>query len=113
VTNRRAFISAAAAGVLLLSRLAAAQPARKVVRIGWLTPSDIEIHSRGFRDAMRALGYAEGQTYTIETRSAGDDLDRLPGLAAELANSKVDIIVAVRATDTELRQARGPRHRAN
>ena len=95
MTNRRAFISAAAAGVLLLSRLAAAQPARKVVRIGWLTPSDIEIHSRGFRDAMRALGYAEGQTYTIETRSAGDDLDRLPGLAAELANSKVDIIVAV------------------
>jgi putative tryptophan/tyrosine transport system substrate-binding protein len=95
VTNRRAFISAAAAGVLLLSRFAAAQPARKVVRIGWLTPSDIEIHVRSFRDAMRALGYVEGQTYTIETRSAGNDLDRLPTLAAELVNLKVDIIVAV------------------
>jgi len=81
--------------VLLLSRFAAAQPARKVVRIGWLTPSDIEVHVRRFRDAMRALGYVEGQTYTIETRSAGNNLDRLPTLAAELVNLKVDIIVAV------------------
>ena len=95
MTKRREFISAAVAGALLLSRLASAQPAHKVVRIGWLTPSDIEIHARSFRDAMHALGYVEGLAYTIETRSAGNDLERLPGLAAELASLKVDIIVAV------------------
>jgi putative ABC transport system substrate-binding protein len=109
VTNRRVFIAATAAGVLLLARPTVAQNARKVMRIGWLTPSDIEIHVRSFREAMRALGYVEGQAYTIETRSAGNDLDRLPALAAELVNLKADIIVAVsppaiiaakRATDT-------------
>jgi len=76
VTNRRAFIAAAATGVLWLARPAAAQPARKVVRIGWLTPQDIEVHVRSFREAMRALGYVEGQAYTIESRSAGNELDR-------------------------------------
>jgi putative ABC transport system substrate-binding protein len=109
VTNRRAFIRAAAAGAVLLSRLAAAQPARKIVRIGWLTPDVFEVHSRAFREAMRAMGHVEGQTFVIETRSADNDLDRLPGLAAELVRSKVDVIVAVsppaiiaarKATDT-------------
>jgi putative ABC transport system substrate-binding protein len=95
VTDRREFIGAAAACLALLPLSTAAQNARKVVRIGWLTPSDIEIHVRSFRDAMRALGYVEGQAYTIETRAAGDDLDRLPKLAAELVAAKVDIIVAV------------------
>jgi len=95
VTNRRAFICAAAAGALLLSRLPAAQPARKVVRIGWLTPDVLEAHSRVFREAMRALGHVEGQTFVVETRSADNDFDRLPGLAAELVKSKVDVIVAV------------------
>ena len=44
---------------------------------------------------MRALGYIEGQTVAYEERSAEDDLGRLPGLAAELARLKVDVIAAV------------------
>jgi putative ABC transport system substrate-binding protein len=109
VTNRRAFLAATAAGVLLLARPAAAQPASKVVRIGWLTPQELGAQARSFREAMRALGYVDGQAYTIEMRSAGNDFDRLPRLAAELVSAKVDIIVAVsppaiiaakRATDT-------------
>jgi putative ABC transport system substrate-binding protein len=109
VTPRREFLGAAAACLALLPLSAVAQTARRVVRIGWLTPSEIEVHSRNFRDAMHALGYVEGQAYTIETRSAGNDLERLPQLAAELVSAKVDIIIAVsppaivaakRATDT-------------
>ena len=93
--NRRTFIRAAA-GSLLISPLAVlAQPAAKVVRIGWLTPDVLEAHSRVFREAMRALGHVEGQTFVVETRSADNSLDRLPGLAAELVKSKVDVIVAV------------------
>jgi len=61
VTSRRKFIGAAAGCVALLPLSIAAQPARKVVRIGWLTPSEIGVHSRNFREAMRALGYVEGQ----------------------------------------------------
>lgn len=48
-----------------------------------------------FPRALRALGYVEGQTVAFETRSAEDDLDRLPRLAAELVQSRVDVIVAV------------------
>jgi len=95
MTNRRGFIGAAAGCLALLPLPIGAQPARKVVRIGWLTPSFIESQARNFRDAMRALGYVEGQAYTIEVRSADNVLGRLPTLAAELVNLKVDLIVAV------------------
>jgi putative ABC transport system substrate-binding protein len=98
---------------LLLALLAAplageAQPARKTHRIGWLTPTELEGTTRVFREALRGLGY-EGQAVAIELRSADNDLERLPRLAAELVQSRVDVIVAVsapailaarRATDT-------------
>jgi putative tryptophan/tyrosine transport system substrate-binding protein len=84
--------------VLLLSltfpRLASeAQPAEKVWRIGYLTPA--EFQRTTFTEALRELGYVEGQTITFEVRTAHDELRRLPELAAELVRAKVDIIVAV------------------
>ena len=88
-----------AIGLLALVLLAVppggeAQPARKVHRIGWLTPTDLEGTLRAFRAALRALGH-DGQTVAIELRSAENDLERLPRLAAELVQSRVDVIVAV------------------
>ncbi len=43
---------------------------------------------------MRDLGYVEGKNILIEWRSADGNFDRLPALAAELVNVKVDVIVA-------------------
>jgi putative ABC transport system substrate-binding protein len=43
---------------------------------------------------LRELGYVEGQSITVEHRSAEGKLGRLPALAAELVRLKVDIIVA-------------------
>ena len=40
------------------------------------------------------IGYVEGKNIAIEIRSADGNYDRLPGLAAELASLKVDVIVA-------------------
>ena len=95
--------------VLLTMPLAGeAQQPRSAHRIGWLTPIT-EDRSRGFREALRALGYVDGQTVVLEPRAAKDDLDKLPRLASELVHAKVDVIVAVsppailaakRATDT-------------
>ena len=48
---------------------------------------------RVFRDAMRELGYVEGQNVVFEFRSAGGDANRLPELAADLVRLKVDVIV--------------------
>lgn len=47
------------------------------------------------RDEFRKLGYFEGKTLVIELRNAGGHSDRLPVLARELLDAKVDVIVAV------------------
>ena len=44
---------------------------------------------------MRELGYVEGKNLIVEWRSADGELERLPGLAAELVQLKMDVIVAV------------------
>ena len=92
--ERRRFIEVIAGGLLAAPRAAGAQPTGRVYRIGWLTPAGAG-PSPASREAMRALGYVEGQTVAFESRSAEDDLGRLPRLAAELVHSKVDVIVAV------------------
>ena len=93
--DRRKFVGTIVAGLIAAALAAEAQPVRRAYRIGWLTPAVLDQHSRAFREALRGLGYVEGQTVTFETRSADDDIDQLPRLAAELVHSKVDIIVAV------------------
>jgi putative ABC transport system substrate-binding protein len=94
--DRRAFLATLTGGLLAAPLAADAQPAGKVVyRIGWLTPAVMEVPTRSQREALRALGYVEGQAVAFEARSAEDDLDRLPRLAAELVHSRVDVIVAV------------------
>ncbi len=75
-----------------------AQQAAKVWRIGYLSPSspsDPGWSRRlgALRQGLHELGYAEGQNIVIESRWAEGQLDRLPGLAAELVRLKVDIIV--------------------
>ncbi len=47
-----------------------------------------------FQDAMRQLGYVEGQSVRYEFRSDQGEASRLPELAAELVRLKVDVIVA-------------------
>jgi putative ABC transport system substrate-binding protein len=47
-----------------------------------------------FRDGLLQLGFREGQNVTIEYRWANDDVARLPGLAAELVERKVNVLVA-------------------
>jgi putative ABC transport system substrate-binding protein len=93
--ERRAFVKLATASLLAVPLAAEGQQAKKIYRIGWLTPAQIQEGWGAFRQAMHALGYVEGRTVAFESRSADDELGRLPGLAAELVQSKVDVIVAV------------------
>ena len=79
--------------LLLAAPIAKAQPAGKVWRIGYLTPSDIPRET--LIAALRELGYVEGRTAKFEIRSAQNDFDRLPQQAADLVRTPVDIIVAV------------------
>jgi putative ABC transport system substrate-binding protein len=79
--------------LLLAAPIAKAQPAGKVWRIGYLTPSEIPMET--MIAALREVGYVEGRTAKFEIRSAQNDFDRLPELAADLVRTPVDIIVAV------------------
>jgi putative ABC transport system substrate-binding protein len=86
-----------ALGLLAAPPPAGAQSAGKIARIGVLglgfPPSDVERQRSPFRQALRELGWVEGNNITIEARFADGDLERLPALAAELVRLKVDLIV--------------------
>jgi ABC-type uncharacterized transport system substrate-binding protein len=93
--DRRAFLGTLA--LLAAPRAAEAQPAREVHRIGYLALSATASQSRveAFRQGLRELGWVAGQNIVIETRVADGKIERLPGLATELARLKVALIVAV------------------
>jgi len=82
---------------LILAPLAAgAQQAAKVPRIGFLSAATSGVSSPvldAFRQGLRELGWVEGQNIVVDYRFT-DRSDRLPDLAAELVQLKVDIIVA-------------------
>ncbi len=50
--------------------------------------------AKGLLQGLREQGYVEGQNIVIEYRFSNDRNDRLPELAAELINLKVELIVA-------------------
>jgi len=53
------------------------------------------------REALRGLGYLEGQNIAYEARFAEGAVERLPSLAAELVGPKVNVIVAQGGAATE------------
>jgi ABC-type uncharacterized transport system substrate-binding protein len=98
---RRAFTLALGAlvacpGLSGLRRTAEAQAPASRRRIGvllvLLSPAGKE--AAAFRQGLRAAGYVEGRDVVIEWRSAEGNYARLPQLAADLVERKVDVIVA-------------------
>ena len=74
---------------------AKAQQATKIPTIGILLTGNLdpELFLVGFRDALRELGYINGQNARLEVRTAGGKAALLPEKAAELVRLKVDVIV--------------------
>ena len=75
---------------------AAAQPAPKTYRIGWLFQPGVsapaEQSAGDLQQALRDLGYAEGRNLAIEYRS-NSGIEGLTGLAIDLVRSRVDVIL--------------------
>jgi putative ABC transport system substrate-binding protein len=83
---------------LCVAPLAGAQPAARSARIGWLAPAsstDSTNLEDEFRRGLRDLGWVEGRNIVTESRYADRKIERLPALASELVNRRVDVIVAV------------------
>ena len=91
--GRRRFLLAMGA-LLTVPRSGFAQQSPKVWRIGYIGGGASGPYLDEFRKGMRDLGYQEGKNVLVESRTAHGDFDRLPALAADLVNSKVDVIVA-------------------
>ncbi len=93
-------------GILVLGLLAAplpaeAQKAGKVYRIGQLSnTSRIGHRLEAYLQALRDLGYVEGQNIVFEWRFSKRKRDRLPALADELVRLRVDVLFTSSTTAT-------------
>ncbi len=97
--SRRQFLqcSLALVGISLLSGCEKPPSPSKVPRIGFLAVGSRDGRAfliEGLLQGLREQGYVEGQNIVIEYRFSNDRNDRLPELAAELINLKVELIVA-------------------
>ena len=75
-----------------------AQQPKKIPRIGYLAAVSAAADAprkEAFRQALRDLGYIEGQNILIEYRHEDRNFERLPELAAELIRLPADVLVTV------------------
>jgi putative ABC transport system substrate-binding protein len=93
--ERRTFLAMVPGSLLATPLAGEAQPAGKIYRIGtiWTTPTPSAEDT--LRQALRELGWIEGQNFVFERRYSEGRNDRLPVLAAELVRLRPDLISTV------------------
>ena len=109
MNNRRNLVVALGAGALAMPFSSFAQQQMKIWRVGFLASRhldfvDSDYNYGPFRQGMRELGYVEGKNVIIEWRSAEGNNERLAGLASELVNLKMDVIVTAGSPATRAAQ---------
>ena len=104
--TRREFV-AAFGGAATWPMVAHAQQNRKVPHIGYLMDRSGPpgVLDEGFFDGLREHGYVVGQNVEIDYRWTEGKSERLPTLARELVDSKVDIIIVAGADSTKAAKA--------
>jgi len=103
MTGRRTFLRVVAGGLLAPSLAAEAQQVGTPAKIGILSPQSRETTAAAlasFRQGLRDLGWEEGRNIVIEVRFADGKLERLRGLAEELLNLNVSLIVSQNSPGT-------------
>lgn len=96
--RRREFIGLFSSSAIAWPVAARAQQSTaKIPRIGWLvtgSPTTYRFSLPAFLDGLKAAGRVEGENVKIEYRWAQGNPARLPELANDLIQQKVDIILA-------------------
>jgi len=95
--DRRTFLGTIGVATLAAPIVAEAQQAGKVHRVGFLSAASgksYELLSQAFLRGLKAGGWIEGSNVIVEWRWAEGKNERLPALAADLVQHKVDVIVA-------------------
>ena len=98
--KRRSIVCAAGGAMLAVALPVLAQATPKVYQVGVLTRG-LPRANFALPAALRDLGYEEGRNIIFDYRSANGQSERLPGLAVELVNRKVDLIVGIANSDVE------------
>jgi putative tryptophan/tyrosine transport system substrate-binding protein len=94
--RRRDFIKVIAGSAAAWPLVARAQQAAMPV-VGYLSamsPDEGEPNAAAFRRGLQEAGYVVGQNVAIEYHWAEQQIDRLPGMAAELVKRHVTVIAA-------------------
>jgi putative ABC transport system substrate-binding protein len=94
--ERRAFLTGTGAVLLSAPAVVEAQHPGKVYRVGVLevvSAASNTTNLAALRQGLKELGYADGQNFVIEYRSADGRPERFPELAEELVRLKVDVIL--------------------
>lgn len=97
MTSTARWLTGAVAALLLATPLSAQmRPTGQFARIGVLSPGSPgpDGDRRAFLRRLTELGWVAGQNLTFEARYAQGDLARLPDLAAELVQMRVNLILA-------------------
>jgi putative ABC transport system substrate-binding protein len=94
--KRRKFITLLGGAAAAWPLAAGGQQVGRIYRIGMFTAGERLLPKTWsiFTDGLKELGWIEGRNIVFEPRYAENDLERLPGLAAELVRLQVDVIVA-------------------
>jgi putative tryptophan/tyrosine transport system substrate-binding protein len=106
--DRRTFLASTGAGLLAAPLVVEAQSTGRMWRIGYLSGGSAETDQTllaAFQHGLTALGYVEGKSTAIEQRYAAGNSDRLPELAADLVQRKVDVILVTATAVYEARAA--------
>jgi putative tryptophan/tyrosine transport system substrate-binding protein len=97
--KRRQFITLIGSAAAWPLAVSAQQLPIKIARVGMLwhaANEDEEAPYPGqFRQGLNELGYVESKNIALENRFAAERYERFDGLAAELVQLKVDVLVAV------------------
>jgi putative ABC transport system substrate-binding protein len=103
--QRRTFISLVGAAAALPF---AARAQQQVLRVGFLRSTSrhpFESLEAALRRGLKETGFVEGPNFEIESRYAGNDLGRLPGLASELVRRPVGVIITNSVAGTAAKAA--------